>query len=200
VIKKSYIIIVSARNINKNNMLLEPITNKFGLKIYYGLWEIFIGFGSFIIFFGIFIKYYFNSLEESLMNQYIKSSMSFYKPLINILNQYGLFNKLIDKLLDKDNLNKNMAIEDENIKNYNAEYDNLLLKIIAYILIGFLIILFLPVLIGLIPLKEINWNYIGLSFLLHIVLIVIFEIALLYFIIPINNPVELYKLFDDIDI
>ena len=181
-------------------MLLEPIKNQLGLRIYYGLWEIFIGFGAFIVFFGIFIKYYFHDLEERLMNGYIKSSMSFYKPLINILNQYGLFNKLIDKHLDLDNLNKNLAIEDEKINIHNVAYDNLLLKIIAYILVGFLIILFLPVLIGLIPLREINWNYIGISFLLHIVLIVIFEIALLYYIIPINNPIELHKLFDDIGV
>jgi hypothetical protein len=93
-----------------------------------------------------------------------------------------------------------MAIEDEHIKNHNAKYDNLLLKIIAYILVGFLIILFLPVLIGLIPFREINWSYIGLSFLLHIVLIIIFEIVLLYYIIPINNPIELHTLFDNIGI
>ena len=73
-----------------------------------------------------------------------------------------------------------------------------MLKIIAYILIGFLIILFIPVVIGLIPFKDINWKYLGLSFLLHIVLIAIFEVALLYYIIPINNPIELYKLFDGI--
>ena len=179
-------------------MLLEPVVNKLGLKIYYGLWEIFIGFGSFIIFFGVFIKYYFDSFEESLMNGYIKSSVSFYKPLIKILNQYGMFSKLIDERLEKDNFNKKIAIEDEKIKNHNDEYDNLLLKIIAYILVGFLIILFLPVLIGLIPFRAINWKYIGLSLLLHIVLIIIFEIALLYYIIPINNPIELHKLFDNI--
>lgn len=181
-------------------MPIEPITDKFGLRIYYGLWEIFIGFGSFIIFFGIFIKYYFHSLEESLMSGYIKSSLSFYKPLINILNQYSLFNTVLNKHLDKDNFNKNLAIEEEKIKHYNAEYDNLLLKIIAYILVGFLIILFLPVLIGFIHFREINWKYIGLNFLLHIVLIIIFEITLLYYIIPLNNPIELYKLFDNISI
>jgi len=181
-------------------MLLEPITNKSVLRIYYGLWEIFIGFGAFIVFFGIFIKYYFHDLEERLMNGYIKSSVSFYKPLINILNQNGIFSKLIKEHLDKDDFHKTMAIEDEKIKNHNAEYDNLLMKIIAYILVGYLIILFLPVLIGLIPIREINWNYIGISFFLHIVLIVIFEVALLYFIIPIHNPIELHKLFDDIGI
>lgn len=181
-------------------MLIEPITNKLGLRIYYGLWEIFIGFCSFIVFFGIFIKYYFDSLEERLMSGYIKSSISFYKPLINFLNQFGIVNKLINTHIDKDNFNKNFAIEDEKIKKHNTEYDNLLLKIIAYILGGFLIILFLPVLIGLIPFREINWNYIGLSFLLHIILIIIFEIALLYYIIPINNPIELHKLFTNISI
>ena len=181
-------------------MPIEPITDKLGLRLYYGFWEIFIGFGSFIIFFGIFIKYYFNSLEETLMSGYIKSSISFYKPLINILNQYNLFSTLLNEYLDKDNFNKNLAIENEKINHFNAEYDNLLLKIIAYILVGFLIILFLPVIIGLIPFREINWKYIGISFLLHIVLIIIFEITLLYYIIPLNNPIELYKLFTNISI
>ena len=94
-------------------MLLEPIKNQLALNIYYGLWEVFIGIGSFIIFFGIFIKYYFNSLEESLMSGYVKSSMSFYKPLINILNQYSLFNKLVNEQLDKNDFNniKKNALE-----------------------------------------------------------------------------------------
>lgn len=181
-------------------MILESHPSKLGLRIYYGLWEVFIGFGSFIIFFGIFIKYYFHSLEESLMDGYIKSSISFYKPLLNVLNQYNLFSKLINEKIDIDNLNKEIATEEEYIKTHNTEYDNLLLKIIAYVLIGFLIILFLPVLFGIIPFSAINWIYIGLNFLLHIVLIIIFEVALLYYIIPINNPIELHKLFDNIGI
>ena len=181
-------------------MLLEPIANNSLLKIYYGLWEVFIGVGSFIIFFGIFIKYYFTSLEESLMSGYVKSSITFYKPLINTLNQYKLFNKLIEQQLEMTEFTKNLAEEDEAIQKHNTAFDNLLLKIIAGILIGFLFILMLPVMVGLIPFRVINWHYLGISFLLHIILIVIFEIALLYIIIPINNPIELYHLFDSITI
>ena len=58
--------------------------------------------------------------------------------------------------------------------------------------------LFIPILLGWIPFKEINWHYLGTSFLLHIILIIIFELALLYLIVPINNPIELYKLVDNI--
>ena len=179
-------------------MLPESGTSKLGLRLYYGLWEVFIGFGSFMIFFGIFIKYYFHSLEERLLSGYISSSMSFYKPLLNVLNQNGLFSKLISEKIDIDKLNKEITIEDEIVMKHNAEYDDLLLKIIAYIFAGFLIILFLPILLGFISFNVINWNYLGLNFLLHIVLIVIFEVALLYYIIPINNPIELHKLFDNI--
>ena len=87
-------------------MLLEPIKNKSALKIYYGLWEILIGFGSFIIFFGLFMKFYFHSLEDKMISNYIKSSISFYKPIINILNQYNILNSLIKQFIDIDNLNK----------------------------------------------------------------------------------------------
>lgn len=173
------------------------MTTTLGLQIYFILWEIFIGFGSFIIFFGIFIKYYFNSLEESLLNGYIKSSVSFYKPLINILNQYNIFKQFLNEYLDN-NFYKTLTIEDEHIKNHNSAYDTILLKIVIYIFFGFLIILFIPVILGFIPFKEINWYYIGLNFILHIILIIIFEIALLYYIIPINNPIELHKLFDNL--
>lgn len=181
-------------------MLQEPAVNKLGLKIYYGLWEIFIGVGSFMIFFGVFIKYYFHSLEESMLSGYVKSSMSFYKPLINFLNQFGIFSSFIDKHLNMNDFNKNLELEEENVKKHNAEYDNLLIKLIAYILGGFLVVLFIPILLGLISFQEINWIYIGISFLLHIILITIFEYALLYIIIPINNPIELHGLFDNLNI
>jgi len=179
-------------------MLLEPISNQTAIRIYYGLWEIFIGFGSFIIFFGIFIKFYFNAFEEYLLSGYIKSSISFYKPILNIFNQINLFERFKYEYLEENNFNKTLENEDKNIKEYNKEYDNLLIKIIIGILIAFLVLLFIPVFIGLIPFREINFIYLGISFLLHIVLIIIFEIALLYYIIPINNPIELHKLFDNI--
>ena len=89
------------------------------------------------------------------MNGYIKSSVSFYKPLINILNQYNIFKQFLNEYLDN-NFYKTLTIEDEHIKNHNSEYDTILLKIVIYIFFGFLIILFIPVILGFIPFKEIK--------------------------------------------
>ena len=93
--------------------------------------------------------YYFYELEEHLLNSFVKSSMSFYKPLINLLNQYNVLSNLFSYYLKNDNFNKSLELEEEQIKTYNIKYDNLLIKIIVFVLLGFLILLFIPILLGL---------------------------------------------------
>jgi large-conductance mechanosensitive channel len=179
-------------------MLFNPVNNKIALSIYNILWEVFIGFGTFIIFFGIFIKYYFNELEDNLMKNYINNSISFYKPLFSKINQTNIFKDNINKIVNVNQLNIEVNQKEEEVKQYNMKYDNLLIKIINYILIGFIVLLLLPILLGIIPLEYVNLKYISISFIVHLVLVSIFELILLNIIIPINNPIEIYTLFNGI--
>lgn len=180
--------------------IINPTNNKTVIRVYYALWEIFAGIGSFIIFFGLFIKFYFHDLENTLMNGYIKKSLAFYKPVIDKLDSFNIFRNNINKIIDINKLNKELNETEDEVNKYNAEYDNLLLKFIAGILLVFVAILFLPVIVGFIPYEHINWTYVLTNIALHLILIIIFEIALLYIIIPINNPIHIGPVFDQIEL
>lgn len=162
------------------------------------LWEIFVGISSFIIFFGIFIKFYFDNLEDTLMSGYIKNSVAFYKPLIEKLDSFNLLKNNVNKLIDIKKLNESVQEAEKETREYNSYYDNQLLKLVGTIILIFLAVLFLPVLLGIISYREINWTYILINFALHIVLIIIFEIILLYIIVPIYNPIEIHPIFKQI--
>lgn len=179
-------------------MLFTPTNNKLILSIYNILWEVFIGFGAFIIFFGIFIKYYFNDYEDNLMKGYIKNSTTFYKPLVNTLNYGNIIKNNIEQAVDVKKLNAEADAREMEVRQHNAQYDDLLMKIIIWILICFIAVLVLPLLLGIISLDYVNWKYIGTSFAIHLILVAIFESILLYIIIPINNPIEIFSLFDGV--
>jgi hypothetical protein len=175
--------------------IITPTNNKIIISIYYTLWEIVIGISSFIIFFGLFIKFFFHDLEETLMRGYINNSVSFYKPLINKMDSFNIFRDNINKLVDINKLNKELEARETETQEFNAEYDNMLLKYVGIIILIFLGILFIPVILGFISYEHINWTYILCNFALHIILIIIFEIILLYYIIPINNPINISQVF-----
>jgi hypothetical protein len=180
--------------------IINPTNNKTIITVYYSLWEIFTGISSFIIFFGFFIKFYFHDLENTLLNGYISKSLAFYKPIIDKLDTFNIFRNNINQIIDLDKLNKELKETDVEINNYNSEYDNLLLKFVALVLLIFAAILFLPVILGLISYEHINWTYVLTNLVLHLILIIIFEIILLYIIIPINNPIHIGPIFTKINL
>ena len=117
--------------------IINPTNNKTIITVYYSLWEIFTGISSFIIFFGFFIKFYFHDLENTLLNGYISKSLAFYKPIIDKLDTFNIFRNNINQIIDLDKLNKELKETDVEINNYNSEYDNLLLKFVALVLLLF---------------------------------------------------------------
>ena len=179
-------------------MLFTSTNNKLVLTIYDILWEVFIGFGAFIIFFGIFIKYYFNDYEDNLMKGYIKNSTTFYKPLVNTLNYGNIIKNNSEQAVDVKKLNDEANAREIEVRQNNIQYDDLLMKIIIWILIIFIAVLVLPLLLGIIAFDYVNWKYIGTSFTIHLIFVAIFEYILLYIIIPINNPIEIFRLFDGV--
>jgi hypothetical protein len=69
------------------------------------------------------------------------------------------------------------------------------MKIILYMLLGLLILLLLPILLGIIRIEQISFKYIGFSIFLHFILIVGSELIFLLFITSYINPVKLYTIF-----
>jgi hypothetical protein len=180
-------------------MIFSPTNNKTILSIYNIIWDVFIGFSSFIIFFGIFIKFFYNSYEELLLKTYIIDALSNYSKIISNIKTLNLILNLTNIInSDKTNaeLDKDIATNDEIINSYNAYYDNLLLYVIGGVIGFFLLILLIPVLIGFISYKYINFKYIIINFILHLILIVAFETIIMLGLLPLNNPLHIYNFFN----
>ena len=177
-------------------MLFPKTNNKNIINIFSILCEVIIGFGVFSIFFGIFMTYYFTEYETDLVGKFINKSISFYKMLFpNSENISSLINQLINKLKYKKQLENNISLDNLKISIHNKPYDDLLMKFILYMILGLLILLLLPILLGIIRIEQISFKYIGFSIFLHFILIVGSELIFLLFITSYINPVKLYTIF-----
>lgn len=176
-------------------MLFPKTNNKNIINIFSILCEILIGFGVFSIFFGIFMTYYFTEYETDLVGKFISKSISFYKISLNSENISSLINQLINKLKYKKELENNISLDHLEISIHNKPYDDLLMKIILYMVFGLLILLILPILLGIIRIEQISFKYIGFSIFLHLIIIVGSELIFLLFITSYINPVKLYTIF-----
>ena len=175
-------------------MLFNKTNNKSIINIFNILCEVFIGFSVFGIFFGIFMTYYFTEHQTELLGNFISKSVSFYKISITPEISTLLINYFINSGY-KQQLQANILEDDTNVNNYNKPYDELLMKIIFGMIIVLLIIIIIPLLLGIIRLEQISFKQIGFSTILHIILIVGFELLFLLFIITYFNSVKLYSGF-----
>jgi hypothetical protein len=155
--------------------------------------EVLIGFSTFAIFFAIFMIYYFTDHEVALLGNFIKTSTSYY--VNDIISDNLKINKIINSSSKIKELKRNIEINEKEVDEHNAPYDRKLLYIIFGMIICLLLLLIIPVLLGIIKLEQINFKYIGISLLLHIIIIVGFEILFLVVIISYINPVKLYNVF-----
>ena len=171
---------MSSNKINKN-------LNNFSIFA-----EVIIGFGTFSIFFGIFMIYFFTQYEVSLLGNFIKESISFY-------TNTKIIDKLeIDKLINDSSKVKLLKAEVNNtekeVSEHNKPYDTKLIYIILGMILSLLFLLIIPVILGIIRLDQINFKYIGFSIILHIILIVGFELLFLILILSYINPVKIYNI------
>jgi len=201
-------------------MLFNKTNNKYAINIFNILCEVLIGFSVFAIFFGIFMTYFFTNYETTLLGNFISKSISFYKISIapntlevisNIINNLGykkqlhstalqdekVISNLINNLGYKQQLEASVLQDEKIVSEHNKPYDELLMKIILYMVLVLLFIIIVPLLLGIIRLEQISFKYIGTSILLHIILIVGFELLFLLFIITFINPVKLYLVFQN---
>jgi len=183
-------------------MLFDKTNNKSIINIFNILCEVFIGFSVFAIFFGIFMSYYFTEHQTELLGKFINKSVSFYKisitPQISSLLSSSLSSLLtnsFNNLEYKKQLQKSVSEDDKKVSKHNKPYDELLMKIIFGMIIVLLFIIIIPLLLGIIRLEQISFKHIGFSTILHIILIVGFELLFLLFIITYFNSVKLYSVF-----
>ena len=179
-------------------MLFTKTNNPLAINSYNILLEIFIAFSVFSIFFGVFMSYYFTSYETHLLSNFITKGVSFYK--INDKSESNPLKPLISSLINNTanitELEKEVRDEDSRVNEHNKEYDNNLIKIIIMMISVLLLLLIIPLLLGIIRLDQIPpIKYIGLSLILHIILIVGFELIFFYGILIYINPVKLYLIF-----
>ena len=66
-----------------------------------------------------------------------------------------------------------------------------------YIIEILFLLVIIPLLLGFVRLEQLNFKYIGLSLVLHIILIVGFELLFLLVILKYINPVKLYMTFQE---
>lgn len=175
-------------------MLFNKITNTTFINTYNIIIEILIGFGVFAIFFGIFMNYYFTNYEVELLGTFIKQSISFYKGGGDLEKQE--LTNLIKNTDSIKELNTDVKNDEHEVHNYNKPYDDRLMIIILGMIAILLCILLFPLLLGFIRLDQLNFKYIGLSTILHIILIIGFELFFLLYIITFINPVKLYNVFE----
>ena len=181
-------------------MLFNKTNNNLVLTAFNVLTEVLIGFSTFSLFFGVFMNNFFTKYEVKLLGEFIKQSVSFYKSDNNNNNSNTLKNKLnqlISKNTNIKQLKKDVATNEEEVNAYNKPYDNKLMYIILIMIFSLLGILLLPILTGLIRFEQISFKYIGFSILLHIILIIGFELLFLLYIITFINPVKLYSVFQN---
>jgi hypothetical protein len=180
-------------------MLFNKTNNKAIINIFNILCEVFIGFSVFALFFGIFMIYFFTDYNTFLIGKFINKSISFYNSHDSFFAIKNVIKSHTEERVSsyKEQLKANVEKDEKEVNEYNIPYDNKLMIIILYMIFGMLFILELPVLLGIIGFDQINFKYLGISLLSHIILIVGFELLLLLLIISYLSPVKLYTVFQN---
>lgn len=166
-------------------------------NFYIILIEVLISFGVFAAFFVVFINYFFIDYETQLLNGFIGDSVGFYKSIITNTTDSSYSDKILNDIILKNEKIEDLKAEshanESQVKAFNKQYDMKLWKIAGImILIVFAVILFFMV-IGVIQLRDINFKYLAVSFVLHAILIIGFELAFVFYVLPLASPVKIYK-------
>ena len=177
-------------------MLFNKINSKLFITCYDILIEILIGFSTFAIFFYVFMTYYFTSYEIHLMAGFINKSISFYS-ITQSAEQKKQLQDLIQNSNEKKKIESEVKQNEDAVQKHNKVYDNKLLMIVIIMISILFLLVIVPLLLGFVRLDQLNFKYIGLSLVLHIILIVGFELLFLLVILKYINPVKLYMTFQE---
>jgi len=167
-------------------MLYSPTNNTKYIYIYTLLIEIFIGFTAFALFFGVFANYIYDDYLKSKVINDLSKSLSFYQ-LNNIPPDIDFPPNITNlKILQNSNIYYKKKSIDDSEK--NNKYRNNKRIYFIYLIVGItfilLLLLIIPLLIGIIPFSLIDFKFIGINYLIHIVFVISFEVILLLGVLP----------------
>ena len=158
-------------------MLYSPTKNTKYIYIYTLLIEIFIGFTAFALFFGVFANYFYDDYLKNRLIDNLNKSLSFYQLNNTPPGIAAKTNLEIFQALDKDNTRNSGLEYNENTKNRNIERNYFI-----YLILGItgllLLFIIIPLIIGIIPTSLIDFKFIGINYLIHIIFVISFELIL----------------------
>lgn len=172
-------------------MLFQATNNKRVINGFDILVEVIIGFGVFVLFFIVFMNYIFTDYQTSLLGKFIQNSLEFYKPIMP-----SQLKNLLTSQLNINKIEQDSKANHDKVNEFNKPYDNKLILISLSMLGGLIVLAIIPVILGIVPLSHINLKFIGISLLLHLILIIGFEVVFIIGVLPFINTVKIYKLLD----
>ena len=172
--------------------IYKPTTNPRILWWYHVLWDALIGFAVFSLFFGVFMNYFMMDYQVGLLGNFFKESINHYPDLKSSLK--GILAEVSAEEIQK--AKDNAAKEHHEVAQYNKKYETLFTVTISMMIIGILLILIVPVILGFIDYNEIPFKYLLFVFIAHAILILAFESMIFFGVMKILSPVKLYNLLD----
>jgi hypothetical protein len=160
-------------------------------KIYNILLESYIIFVLFAVFFFILIKYILTPFQLDVTSNFAIKQLEFYG--LDLIKQTSQFKENIEKTkIELQNTEHKRQLE---VDAANKEYENKQIIILISMSIGIAIILSIPILLGFIKLGDINWKYLALVLMVNLMIILIFEFILIYFVIGQFSAIRFYPAF-----
>ena len=171
-------------------MLFSPSKNTIFINSYTILIEVFIGFTTFALFFGVFANYFYENYLEQFVLTDLEKAITFYE----INTKHTEIKDSQIKLLEKKSIDDEIEVSkiDKIIRN---NFIGLILGISFFLLI----LIIIPIIIGLIPISNFNINFlkfVSINYLIDIICIIIFEVILLLGIIPFFKTINIKKSSD----
>lgn len=155
------------------------------------LLEILIAFSVFGIFFAIFMNYFFVKYETELLSNFINNSVSIYKSYI--AKDSSNLSSFLYNNSELEQIRKDSILEEHLVEEYNKPLDNKLIKIIGVMILILIVICLAPfVFSNKLSGNDINLKYLAISFVLHLIFIIIFELLFVFYVLPYISPIKLH--------
>ena len=170
-------------------MILDNLASK---NTYIILLEILIAFSVFGIFFAIFMNYFFVKYEIELLSKFINDSVSIYKSYIT--KDTGNLSAFLYSNTELGQIRQDSINEEHLVEEYNKPLDNKLIKIIGIMILILLAICLIPfVFSNKLSRNDINIKYLVISFIAHLLFIIIFELLFVFYVLPYISPIKLHE-------
>jgi len=167
-------------------MLFSPTNNNTLINIYLIIIEIFIGYTAFALFFGIFANYLYEDYITYRVKNDLKKALSFYQLDTQKLESMKTLISYQKKYFDSEQIQV-----DENNKILRNNFIYLIIGISSFLLS----LIIIPLILGIIPISYVNFKFIGISYLIHIIFVISFESLILFGIFGFSKTINIFRFF-----